>query len=383
MAFPLFMSKFLYILIIFLGLTSGIIGQHFDDYKVKIYEGPIKDPAWLVRISDSDLTDRNGNRAFRPFVNFAGKYLVESHPCGHDCFDLSITDLDTGVDLDISKRFEYGAADPANAGERRYSDSLLIKPESRLMIIQTYYRPPGFTGKRQCREEAFELKEKSLIPLHKRPKPCGDRSLETLGYVFGREQPTIVPDLSSFFPAIAKCTISPSKLYFDGHQLISQYANYEMASPPQTEVEVTLGDPLNLGRDLHLGECPAVSFSIDVPQLSTKPTKRERKLSKPDKTLKKLQRLSLGFHPPPPPPARIAINGYEAYVWTSPQPDDYESFEIPRITIEVRFSSGKSASISGYRSSQELESIAKSIDYVRLAAAMDESSAKFIAAYEP
>lgn len=377
------MHKFLRALFVFIAFAMTVAGQHFGDYKVKIYEGPFKEPAWLVRVSENDYKDRDENLTYRLYVNFAGKYFVASHRCGQDCFDLSITDLVTGDDLNFSKRFKY-SIDSATIGERKYKDLVLIKPESRLLIIQTYFRPHDFKGDRQCREESFELKDKSLIALHKKPRPCRDRSLETTtGYGFGPEQPSIVPDLSSFFPEISECEKSVGKLTYDQRQQISQFARYEKVIPEPKDgtVLVTTGNPI--GADVHAGECVTIQFNINVPQLAPKVTKLELKISKPNKTLKKLERLSLGFHPPSPPPTPITIGGFEAYLRVGSRPDDYESLEPPLITIDVRFSKDNTATIAGYWTIEKIKLIAQSIDYSKLAAAMDESTTKFIAAYEP
>lgn len=362
-------------------LSFGIkaSAQNFQDFKAEIYAGPFKNPVWMVVKPEGDIRDQEGNPAARPSVNFAGRYFVYFHHCGHDCLYMTITDLSTGMDLDVSKRFDYSNPALFKAIDGQITSSVvLIEPESKLLIIQIKYLPPDDRLHNRCMEQSFTLIGTGLKALRS-AKPCKDRSLETYGYSVGPELPKFTPDWAEFFPNIAGCSKAVYPLQTNGLNFLSQRADYRADMPLKTtgaaNPQVVL-ESQQQASDTN-GQCGSIEFGA-ASRLTSKPTKAQIRDAKSwGRSAKFLESLT-GFPGPRQEKTNITVHGLPAVLTVGYSNDDtiYMS-NYKWVTLEVTIASGKSLRLSGFSDELQIKAVAEAIDFRGLSHEMDEYSSKF------
>jgi hypothetical protein len=139
----------------------------FNDFKVKVYSGKIKNPKWAKRISKDEWRDETGNfyASNAPQVNFAGKYYITFHSCGTSCIYYNFTDLSTGKELDDMGVFGYGDEATKTPDGFDYTSDIFYQKDSKLLIAQfTLEKNEKVVG---CRQRAFIFENNKLSPYDK------------------------------------------------------------------------------------------------------------------------------------------------------------------------------------------------------------------------
>lgn len=160
------------LLLVFFGFTMQVTGQswpRFKDYKVKIHKGRIHKPEWIHLDEGNIWRDAFGKSVGRPKINFAGKYFVTSHGCGNYCRYYTLTDLSSGLDLDIMADFSSEETIRTTSEGYLYATDVVTRANSKLLLAQFHVKSPR--GE-ECRERAFVLEGEKLRPATNTRRSC-------------------------------------------------------------------------------------------------------------------------------------------------------------------------------------------------------------------
>jgi hypothetical protein len=179
----------------------------------------------------------------------------------------------------------------------------------------------------------------------------------------------------SFFPAINGCGFSVYPISDDGNGTLSQLARYVYPRPSAANENPVVVVTEDLSYPRHY-ECGYITISITVvPRSVPKQSKQKlRKQNRTDRLIEKLAKLSTELHPSAPPPKKIEIKGFEAYRISVPLSDVNVESEVQ--TVEVHFADHKLIRIAVYPEYGDPEKLAETIDYAKLARAMDEFASR-------
>jgi len=138
------------------------MNQSFENYRAQRYRGKIHLPKWISHDDENEWRDDLGKVVSEPKINFAGKYFMATHSCGTSCSYHTLTDLSTGQDLDLLKRFNNGEDQIVNEEEiHSYHTDLFVQPDSNMIIA----RKCGLSWEGEevnCQESVFLFKNEKL-----------------------------------------------------------------------------------------------------------------------------------------------------------------------------------------------------------------------------
>ena len=159
------------LLMLFL-ITAASSAQNvppFEDYQVPVYRGKIHQPRWIRHVADGEWRDNLDKLVDVPEVNFAGKYFIAVHSCGTGCRYYTLTDLASGVDLDLLRHFNAGDPAPKTRDGSPYVTDLITRANSKLLVAQYHVDSHGGT---ECRERAFVFDGDKLRAISKTRQTC-------------------------------------------------------------------------------------------------------------------------------------------------------------------------------------------------------------------
>lgn len=159
------------LLMLFL-ITAGSSAQNvprFEDYPMPVYSGKIHHPKWIRHVADGEWRDNLGKLVDLPEVNFAGKYFIAVHSCGTGCWYYTLTDLSSGLDLDLLRNFEAGEPAPKTRDGYPYVTDLISRANSKLLVAQYHV---DLHGGEECRERAFVLDGDKITAISKTRRTC-------------------------------------------------------------------------------------------------------------------------------------------------------------------------------------------------------------------
>ncbi len=135
----------------------------FEDYKVPLYIGEIRQPKWISHEDDDTWSDQNGKYVGPPEINCAGKYFIAVHSLGTGARYYSLTDLSSGLDLDLLDRFTTGEERLKTQDGRGYLTILYGQPDSKMIVAQ--YHIDNRDRDEECKEQSFLLENEKLTPI--------------------------------------------------------------------------------------------------------------------------------------------------------------------------------------------------------------------------
>jgi len=129
---------FLFLLLLPAFVSAQHVGQlpSFQNYRVQVLKGKIVRPKWIRRSPTGEWRNEFGKLVDPPKVNFAGRFYIATHSCGTGCRYYSLTDLQTGRDLQALDAFAAGEEPPRTKDGRSYMSVLYHRPFSNLLIVQ-------------------------------------------------------------------------------------------------------------------------------------------------------------------------------------------------------------------------------------------------------
>ena len=134
---------------------KNVDAVQYGQFPVKIYEGPIRIPTYVSKVSDGEWRDENYKLVEPPEVNFAGEYYLSAHSCGTSCRYYQLTNLRTGSEVDQISMFNAGEPLPQTKDRHDYLPILLHRPDSKLLIVQYLIDPIKTADKSHCRQRYF------------------------------------------------------------------------------------------------------------------------------------------------------------------------------------------------------------------------------------
>ncbi len=139
----------------------------FDQFPVRVYQGPIKTPVGLQKDEDGKWRDDLGNLVAPPAVGFAGEYYLPVQSCGTGCRFYSLINLRSGNDVPDISIFDSGDPLPKTKDGHPYLTELFYRPDSRLLIAEYHLNFEAPNKKESCRQRYFVLEDGKLRPLSK------------------------------------------------------------------------------------------------------------------------------------------------------------------------------------------------------------------------
>lgn len=158
------------LLLLFL-ITAASSAQNvprFEDYPMPVYSGKIHQPRGIRHV-DGEWRDNLGKLADPPEVNFAGKYFIAVHSCGTACRYYTLTDLSSGLDLDLLRDFDARELAPKTRDGYPYVTDLITRANSKLLIAQYHV---DLHGREECRQRAFVLDGNKITVISKTRRTC-------------------------------------------------------------------------------------------------------------------------------------------------------------------------------------------------------------------
>jgi len=158
------------LLLLFL-ITAASSAQNvprFEDYPMPIYSGKINQPRWIRHV-DGERRDNLGKLADPPEVNFAGKYFIAVHSCGTGCRYYTLTDLSSGLGLDLLRDFDAREPAPKTRDGYPYVTDLITRANSKLLVAQYHV---DLHGGEECRQRAFVFDGNKITAVSKTRRTC-------------------------------------------------------------------------------------------------------------------------------------------------------------------------------------------------------------------
>jgi len=141
----------------------------FEDYQLPVYKGAFFGPKWIRHITGNEWRDNLGKLVEPPGVNFAGKYFVSAHSCGTGCRYYTMTDLSSGLELNVLKDFDSAEPSPKTHEGYTYVAILVTRANSRMFVAQ--YRIDAPRGE-ECRERTFVFEGQKIAPITGTRRTC-------------------------------------------------------------------------------------------------------------------------------------------------------------------------------------------------------------------
>jgi hypothetical protein len=139
----------------------------FEQYPVKVYQGPIKIPKWLHKEKDGEWVYETWKPASRPKVTYAGEYDLDGLSCGTDCRFYELSNLRTGVEIPAISMFDAPEPWPKTKDGHPYLTVLFYRPDSRLLIAEYHLDFDDPDKKETCRQRYFVLEDGKIRPISK------------------------------------------------------------------------------------------------------------------------------------------------------------------------------------------------------------------------
>ena len=152
-------------------ITAAASAQNvprFEDHPTPVYSGKIHQPRWMRHV-DGEWRDNLGKLADPPEVNFAGKYFIAVHSCGTGCRYYTLTDLSSGLGLDLLRDFDAREPPPKTREGYPYVTDLITRANSKLLVAQYHV---DLHGGEECRERAFVLDGDRITAISKTRRAC-------------------------------------------------------------------------------------------------------------------------------------------------------------------------------------------------------------------
>ncbi len=143
-------------------------GPRFEDHPTPVYSGKIHQPGWMRHV-DGEWRDNLGKLAHPPEVNFAGKYFIAVHSCGTGCRYYTLTDLSSGLGLDLLRDFDAREPPPKTRDGYPYVTDLITRANSKLLVAQYHV---DLHGGEECRERAFVFDGVKITAISKTRRAC-------------------------------------------------------------------------------------------------------------------------------------------------------------------------------------------------------------------
>ncbi len=138
----------------------------FDQYPVKVYEGPIKPPRYLRKDKGHGWVDiETGRDVRKPRLNFAGEYYLTAYTCGTCCRYYKMTNLRSGQEVRQARMFDTGDEMPRTKDGHTYVPALYFRPNSTLLIAQYSLDLCSKNNKNACRQRYFTFEEGQFKPI--------------------------------------------------------------------------------------------------------------------------------------------------------------------------------------------------------------------------
>jgi hypothetical protein len=139
----------------------------FEQFPVKVYQGPIHLPKGLHKDDEGDWRDELEKSVAPPEVTFAGKHYLAGHSCGASCRYYQLFDLRIGMDIPGVNRFTAAEDPPKTHDGHPYLTILYSRPDSRLLIAEYHLDFDDPAKTETCRKQYFLLEKGKLRPVSK------------------------------------------------------------------------------------------------------------------------------------------------------------------------------------------------------------------------
>jgi hypothetical protein len=141
----------------------------FEQFPVKVYQGPIKIPAGLHIGERGDWRDEDDHLVVPtgPKINFAGEYYLYELGCGTSCSVYELANLKTGANVPDISMFSDADSQLNTKDGHPYQTALYYRPNSRLLIAEYHLDVDDPNKTETCRQRYFVLENGKLRPISK------------------------------------------------------------------------------------------------------------------------------------------------------------------------------------------------------------------------
>jgi len=139
----------------------------FEQFPVKVYQGPIHLPEGLHKDKDGAWRDALEKSVAPPEVTFAGEYYLAGHSCGAGCRYYQLVNLRTGANVPGIRVFDATEERPVTKDGHPYLTMLYSTSESRLLIAEYHLDFDDPDKVETCRQQYFVLEKRRLKAISK------------------------------------------------------------------------------------------------------------------------------------------------------------------------------------------------------------------------